>query len=105
MIANHVAEDLDLVVRREQNAMPVPAGTFRCCPGAHFSWFSCISLSKTRVPEPLHRGRQVEHRDSAGVVGGHVVVDVGADRVLDLDAGHVALARLLRTTIWSDWPT
>ena len=34
---------------------------------------------------------QREDQDAAGVVGGHVFVDVGVDRVFDFDAGHVVL--------------
>ncbi len=39
----------------------------------------------------LLQAGHVEHQDAAGVAGGDVVVDVGVDGVLDLDAGHVLL--------------
>ncbi len=43
------------------------------------------------MPAHLRQARQVEHQDAAGVVGGDVVVHIGVEGVLDLDAGDVEL--------------
>jgi hypothetical protein len=47
----------------------------------------------------------VENEDAAGVAGRGVLVDIGAHRVFDLDAGDILSARLRRTMMSCDWPT
>ncbi len=92
VVGDFILEDFDVVHRQEQHARA--GGDIRDARagGAEIRMVVrgdlVVKHADAAAVVQVEAG-QVEHQDAAAIVGGVVVEDVGVERVLDLDAGHV----------------